>query len=101
MRLLILQKLRSKGFSQKIVFFLFIPSSINLMWVFVGLEIKTISTFLSLKILLYVLSFIILIENCEYARFTPASNVKVKNDYENAVKVISEIDKQIQKWKSY
>ena len=42
-------------------------------------------------------SFIILIENCEYARFTPASNVKVKNDYENAVKVISEIDKQIQK----
>ena len=37
-------------------------------------------------------SFIILIENCEYARFTPASNVKVKNDYENAVKVISELD---------
>ena len=39
--------------------------------------------------------FIKLIENCEYARYTPASNVTIKNDYENAVKVISEIDKQI------
>ena len=39
--------------------------------------------------------FIILIENCEYARYTPASNVAINNDYENAVKVISEIDKQI------
>ena len=40
-------------------------------------------------------SFIKLIENCEYARYTPASNVAINNDYENAVKVISEIDKQI------
>jgi hypothetical protein len=40
-------------------------------------------------------SFINLIENCEYARYTPASNVAINNDYENAVKVISEIDKQI------
>ena len=39
--------------------------------------------------------FIKLIENCEYARYTPASNVTINNDYENAVKVISEIDKQI------
>ncbi len=39
--------------------------------------------------------FIILIENCEYARYTPASNVGINNDYENAVKVIAEIDKQI------
>ena len=39
-------------------------------------------------------SFIKLIENCEYARYTPASNVAINNDYENAVKVISEIDKQ-------
>ena len=39
--------------------------------------------------------FIILIENCEYARYTPASNVGINNDYENAVNVIAEIDKQI------
>ncbi len=39
--------------------------------------------------------FIILIKNCEYARYTPASNVGINNDYENAVKVIAEIDKQI------
>ena len=40
-------------------------------------------------------SFIKLIENCEYARYTPSTNVAITNDYENAVKVISEIDKQI------
>tara|TARA_B100000768_G_C11269903_1_gene372914 strand:- start:390 stop:2162 length:1773 start_codon:yes stop_codon:yes gene_type:complete len=39
--------------------------------------------------------FINLIENCEFARFTPASDVAVNNDYKNAVKAISEIDKQI------
>jgi len=39
--------------------------------------------------------FVKLIENCEYARFTPASNVAINNDYENAVNIISEIDKQI------
>ena len=36
--------------------------------------------------------FIRLIENCEYARYTPASNVAINKDYENAVKVISELD---------
>ena len=39
--------------------------------------------------------FIKLIENCEFARFTPASNVAINNDYENAVHVITEIDKVI------
>tara|TARA_B110000879_G_scaffold116450_1_gene154864 strand:+ start:205 stop:1980 length:1776 start_codon:yes stop_codon:yes gene_type:complete len=39
--------------------------------------------------------FIKLIENCEFARFTPATNVAINNDYENAVKVITEIDKVI------
>ena len=38
-------------------------------------------------------SFLKLIENCELARYTPASEVAVNNDYENAVNVISEIDK--------
>ncbi|MDB9976819.1 BatD family protein [Flavobacteriaceae bacterium] len=39
--------------------------------------------------------FIKLIENCEFARFTPASEFKINNDYENAVKVITKIDKVI------
>ena len=39
--------------------------------------------------------FIMLIENCEYARYAPASEVGISNDYENAVNVIAEIDKQI------
>jgi len=38
-------------------------------------------------------SFLKLIENCELARYTPASDVTINNDYENAVNVISEIDK--------
>jgi len=38
-------------------------------------------------------SFLKLIENCEVARYTPASDVTINNDYENAVNVISEIDK--------
>ena len=36
--------------------------------------------------------FIRLIENCEFARYTPASNVAINKDYGNAVKVISELD---------
>jgi len=36
--------------------------------------------------------FIRLIENCEFARYTPASNVAINKDYENAVKVISKLD---------
>jgi len=39
--------------------------------------------------------FLSLIENCEYARYTPSSDVAISRDYENAVTVISEIDKQI------
>ena len=39
--------------------------------------------------------FLSLIENCEYARYTPSSDVAISRDYENAVTVVSEIDKQI------
>ena len=39
--------------------------------------------------------FIEIIKNCEYARYSPASNVAINKDYENSVKVILEIDKQI------
>lgn len=36
-----------------------------------------------------------LLRNCEFARYTPASNVAMKQDYDKAVQVISEIDKQV------
>ena len=39
--------------------------------------------------------FIKLLESCEFARYTPASNVTMKQDYDEAVEVISEIDKQV------
>lgn len=36
-----------------------------------------------------------LLQSCEFARYTPTSNVAMKQDYEKAVQTISEIDKQI------
>lgn len=36
-----------------------------------------------------------LLKRCEFARYTPASNVSIKLDYETAVKTISNIDKQM------
>jgi len=39
--------------------------------------------------------FIALIESCEFARYTPSSNVEMHRDYENAAQVISELDKQL------
>lgn len=38
--------------------------------------------------------FIQLLKSCEFARYTPASNVTIQQDYETAVKTISNIDKQ-------
>ena len=42
-----------------------------------------------------VTNFIKLLESCEFARYTPASSVAMQQDYDKAVEVISEIDKQI------
>ena len=42
-----------------------------------------------------VADFVKLLENCEFARYTPASNVAMNQDYERAVEVISQIDKQV------
>lgn len=42
-----------------------------------------------------VTGFIGLLKNCEIARYTPASHVAMRQDYEKAVEVISEIDKQV------
>ena len=39
--------------------------------------------------------FISILENCELARYTPITQVTMKNDYEKSVKTISLIDKQL------
>jgi len=36
-----------------------------------------------------------LLRSCEFARYTPASNVAMQQDYDKAVRVISELDKQV------
>lgn len=40
--------------------------------------------------------FLNLLKSCEYARYTPASDVTIREDYDLAVKTISNIDKQLQ-----
>ncbi len=40
--------------------------------------------------------FMTLLKSCEFARYTPSSNVTIQKDYNKAVDVISAIDKQIQ-----
>lgn len=42
-----------------------------------------------------VTEFVELLKSCEFARYTPASNVAMQQDYEKAVRIISEIDKQV------
>ncbi|MDC7994872.1 BatD family protein [Altibacter sp. HG106] len=42
-----------------------------------------------------VASFITLLKSCELARYTPTTNVAIQQDYEKAVSVLSEIDKQL------
>ena len=42
-----------------------------------------------------VLQFLQLLKNCEMARYAPFSNVEMKQDYEKAANVISQIDRQI------
>ena len=39
--------------------------------------------------------FIGLLQNCEMARYSPFSDVQMKQDYENASDVISSLDKQL------
>ena len=38
---------------------------------------------------------ITLIENCDFARYAPSSNVAIQQDYDKAVAIISELEKQI------
>ncbi len=40
-------------------------------------------------------SFIGILESCEFARYTPTSNVGMQQDYDKAKKTISELDKQL------
>ncbi|MFT7165014.1 MAG: hypothetical protein ACI9CZ_001599, partial [Flavobacterium sp.] len=39
--------------------------------------------------------FIALTENCEIARYAPASSATIQKDYDRAVAIISELEKQI------
>ncbi|WP_432412152.1 BatD family protein [Rasiella sp. SM2506] len=39
--------------------------------------------------------FILVLKSCEYARYTPTSQVAMQQDYEKAARIISTIDKQI------
>ncbi|PTX60639.1 oxygen tolerance protein BatD [Kordia periserrulae] len=39
--------------------------------------------------------FISLLESCEFARYTPATDVAINKDYEKSVQTISQIDKQL------
>lgn len=41
-------------------------------------------------------AFIKLLENCEFARYAPSSAVAIQQDYDKAVALISELEKQIQ-----
>jgi hypothetical protein len=41
------------------------------------------------------IEFIGLLESCEFARYTPSSDVAMQQDYDKAVRVISTIDKQL------
>ena len=42
-----------------------------------------------------VADFIALTENCEFARYAPASSTSIQNDFDKAVEIISELEKQI------
>jgi hypothetical protein len=39
--------------------------------------------------------FIALTENCEVARYAPSSSVTIQQDFDKAVAIISELEKQI------
>ena len=39
--------------------------------------------------------FIVVIENCELARYAPVSSVSIKGDFQKAISVIASIDRQL------
>ena len=45
--------------------------------------------------LIYANEYVDLLENCEIARFSKESNINTTSDYENAIKIISKIDKHL------
>ena len=40
-------------------------------------------------------NFINLTENCEFARYAPASSATIQDDFDKAVVIISELEKQL------
>ena len=45
--------------------------------------------------LIYANEYVDLLENCEIVRFSKESNINTKDDYDNAINIISKIDKQL------
>ena len=45
--------------------------------------------------MIYANEYVDLLENCEIARFSKESNINTNSDYENAIKIISKIDKTV------
>ena len=39
--------------------------------------------------------FIIVLNNCDFARYTPTTDVMMKNEYEKTVEILTKIDKQL------
>ena len=44
---------------------------------------------------IYAKEYVDLLENCEIARYSKESNINTESDYENAIEIISKIDKQL------
>jgi hypothetical protein len=42
-----------------------------------------------------VTEFISLVENCEFARYAPSTSVSIQQDYDKAIRLISDLEKQI------
>lgn len=42
--------------------------------------------------------FIALMESCDFARYAPSTSTSIQNDYDLAVNIISELEKQIVKY---
>ena len=44
---------------------------------------------------IYAKEYVDLLENCEIARYSKESNINTESDYENAIEIISKINKQL------
>ena len=42
-----------------------------------------------------IVDFLKVLDDCDYARYTPTTNVMMQQEYDNAKEVISKIDKEL------